>query len=191
MNHVVRHIHDPDLSFPGNVAYVFAKLAHIRKGAHVTFAKKPVLRRSAYAGMLFNGAGRPLKPEGQSSTLPASMGGNKTPIVDQHHVAGGPSFVEEYHRHLMAGGKPYSGDAPRRLRRLTVDECLAIQTFPPEYKLAGKQSAMYRQIGNAVPCKLAEGVARVVARVLDEGNDALELGLAKYEKKWPFALAAE
>ncbi len=43
MNHVIRHIHDPDLSFPGNVAYVFAKLAHIRKGAHVDTSSRAVL----------------------------------------------------------------------------------------------------------------------------------------------------
>lgn len=36
--------------------------------------------------MLFNGQGRPLNPDGWSSTLPASMGGNRTPIIDEHHL---------------------------------------------------------------------------------------------------------
>lgn len=131
--------------------------------AVITFAKNPVLRRSAYAGMLFNGAGRPINPHGYAPTLPASMGGNKTPIVDEDQVfSGKPSFIEQYHSHLMAGGTPRVGLAPERLRRLTVEECLAFQTFPIDYRLHGKQSAKYRQIGNAVPCVLAEAVARVV-----------------------------
>ena len=50
------------------------------------YAKNPVLRRSPYAGMLFNGAGRPLSVDKYSSTLPASMGGNKTPIVDEDEI---------------------------------------------------------------------------------------------------------
>ena len=131
--------------------------------AKVTYAKNPVLRRSPYAGMLFNGAGRPIKPFGASSTLPASMGGNKTPIVDEDEIFGGkPSFVERYHKGLRRGDAPRTGTAPKRLRRLTIDECLAIQTFPNDFALAGPQSAMYRQIGNAVPCNLAQAVATAV-----------------------------
>ena len=95
------------------------------------------------------------------------MGGNKTPIIDEAKIFDGePSFVEKYHAHLMNGGKPRSDKAPKCLRRLTVDECLAIQTFPPHYKLAGSRSAQYRQIGNAVPPKLAEAVASVIASAL-------------------------
>lgn len=137
--------------------------------AKITFARSPVMRKSPYAGMIFNGAGRPLPAQKWATTLPASMGGNKTPIIDEEEIfEGEPSFVEEYHRHLMQGGKPKSGTAPDRLRRLTVDECLAIQTFPPHYELAGSRSAQYRQIGNAVPPMLAEAVARVVSQILDK-----------------------
>ena len=51
--------------------------------ANVTLASHPVMRRSPYAGMLVNGAGRPINLDGIAPTLPASMGGNKTPIVDE------------------------------------------------------------------------------------------------------------
>ncbi|SOE17162.1 DNA (cytosine-5)-methyltransferase 1 [Hoeflea halophila] len=138
--------------------------------AKITFARSPIMRKSPYAGMLFNGAGRPLPSNKWATTLPASMGGNKTPIVDEAEIFDGqPSYVEEYHRHLMAGGKPRTGNAPARLRRLTVDECIAIQTFPEQYSLAGSRSAQYRQLGNAVPPNLAEAVARVVAQGLSGG----------------------
>lgn len=139
--------------------------------AKITYAKNPVLRPSPYAGMMFNGAGRPVNPQGYSCTLPASMGGNKTPIVDELEVfEGEPSYVIEYHSHLRNGGKPRKDTAPERLRRLTIDECLAIQTFPKDFKLSGGPSSMYRQIGNAVPCKLANAVAVVVKNILDAGG---------------------
>lgn len=142
--------------------------------AKITFAKAPVMRQSPYAGMLFNGAGRPLRSDGVAPTLPASMGGNKTPIVDEDEVfSGSPSFVQAYHKQLLLGGKSRRGAAPARLRRLTVDECLAFQTFPPDYQLSGSRSAMYRQIGNAVPCQLAFAVADAVAEFLSDAQTQL------------------
>lgn len=140
--------------------------------AKVTIAGKPVLRKSPYAGMLFNGQGRPLNPDKCSSTLPATMGGNRTPIIDEAHCYfNQESWVEWYHSHLMKGGKPLPSDmAPKRLRRLTIDEAILLQTFPDKYDFKGGQSSIYRQIGNAVPCDLAYVVASVV-RALLSGND--------------------
>lgn len=136
--------------------------------AKVTIAANPVMRRSPYAGMMFNGQGRPLNPDKYSCALHASMGGNKTPIIDEEHCYfGQDSWVEWYHSYLMKGGKPLSLDAaPKRLRRLTIDEALRIQTFPHDYQFVGGQSSVYRQIGNAVPCDLAQVVAAVVRDVL-------------------------
>lgn len=132
--------------------------------AKVTLAAKPVLRKSPYAGMLFNGQGRPLNPDGWASTLPASMGGNRTPIIDDNHLyLGDDSWVEEYHKHLMSGGKPQGmHDAPSYLRRLTINEAALLQTFPKNYIWCGPSSKVYSQIGNAVPCDLAKAVASCV-----------------------------
>jgi DNA (cytosine-5)-methyltransferase 1 len=71
----------------------------------------------------------------------------------------------------MKGGEPLPFDvAPKRLRRLTVDEALRLQTFPHNYKFIGGQSSVYRQIGNAVPCDLAQVVAEVVRDCLIKGE---------------------
>jgi len=95
------------------------------------------------------------------------MGGNKTPIVDEDEVFKSKgSFVETYHASLMKGGNPRAGDAPARLRRLTIKECMAIQTFPAGYQFHGRKSSVYRQIGNAVPCDLAEAVAQSFETIL-------------------------
>jgi DNA (cytosine-5)-methyltransferase 1 len=135
--------------------------------AKVVPAKKPELRRSPFAGMLFNGQGRPIDLASTVNTLPASMGGNRTPIVDEGELRHGlPSWVAEYHACLMKG-KPPLTMAPARLLRLTVTEATLLQTFPPDFRFEGKQSSQYTQIGNAVPPRLAEAVAR---RVLDSLN---------------------
>lgn len=137
--------------------------------AKISIASSPVLRKSPYAGMLFNGQGRPVNLDSHSSTLHASMGGNRTPIIDEEDLYNdAPPWVVEYHQHLMNGGTPYDKDAaPKRLRRMTVDEAHLLQTFPTDFKFVGKQSSVFRQIGNAVPCKLAEAVGLLAAGIID------------------------
>jgi len=153
--------------------------------AKITIAAKPVMRRSPYAGMMFNGQGRPLNPNGYSCALHASMGGNKTPIIDEEHCYfGQDSWVEWYHSYLMKGGNPLPLDAaPKRLRRLTIDEACRIQTFPHDYQFIGGQSSIYRQIGNAVPCDLAQVVAEVVRDFLCQPNLLASLPFREGEAK--------
>lgn len=134
-------------------------------------AKRPVMRPSPYAGMLFNGLGRPINLDKPAPTLPASMGGNKTPIIDQHSLeTGEPQWVVGYHAHLKGGGEPFAS-VPSRLRRLTVEECALIQSFPIGYRFAGKQSSRFHQIGNAVPPLLAFAIAeKLYSSLLDNEN---------------------
>jgi DNA (cytosine-5)-methyltransferase 1 len=136
--------------------------------AQVVPARRPVLRPSPYRGsLLFNGSGRPLALDEPAKTLPASMGGNATPIIDQAELVGDADpWVVSYHQRLLHGGKPTSR-APRSMRRLTVEEAAILQSFSPGWRFAGGQNSRYRQIGNAVPPKLAHAVARAVRRALD------------------------
>lgn len=145
--------------------------------AKITLAAKPVLRKSPYAGMLFNGQGRPLNPDGWASTLPASMGGNRTPIIDNNHLyQGEDSWVENYHQHLLSGGKPQAmHSVPSYLRRLTINEAAVIQGFPTKYKFIGPNSKVYSQIGNGVPCHLAFVVAKTVIESLKGKQKRLTL----------------
>ncbi len=133
--------------------------------ANVSLAINPVMRRSPYAGMLVNGAGRPINLDGIAPTLPASMGGNKTPIVDEValHDPSTPNWFETYHGMLMRGEvAPSEVQVPSTIRRLTIKESAAIQTFPKGYTFCGQKTKQYKQIGNAVPCLFAEAVARSV-----------------------------
>ena len=144
--------------------------------AIITVAKKPVLRPSPFAGMLFNGQGRPMDVNRPAPTLPASMGGNRTPIVDQKTLEdGSPQWVVDYHNSLMAGDK-VAESVPSRMRRISVQEAAVIQSFPSDMPWQGAQSSRYRQIGNAVPPKLSYAVAASVAKALGlglSGNPAI------------------
>lgn len=132
--------------------------------ALVTPARNPVMRPSPYAGLLFNGKGRALNLDAPAPTLPATMGGNRTPIIDQRQLEGKAeeNWVVGYHRRLMAGGGPVK-TVPKRMRRLTVEEAAVLQTFPSWWEFSGRQSSRFRQIGNAVPPLLAQAVAKQVA----------------------------
>lgn len=132
--------------------------------AVITPAKRPILRPSAYQGsLLFNGNGRPLQLDRPAPTLPASMGGNATPILDQNELeTGEESWVVAYHRRLLNGGKPLKR-VPDYLGRITVEEAAQLQGFPLGMEFAGSTSAKYHQIGNAVPPPLAYAVAQAIA----------------------------
>ena len=89
------------------------------------------------------------------------MGGNRTPIIDEQHLYEyKESWVEKYHEKLWNGMPSIPNiEVPKYLRRLTVDEAALLQGFPSDYEFFGPQSKVYCQIGNAVPCTLAEAVA--------------------------------
>ncbi len=59
---------------------------------------------------------------------------------------------------------------PKETRPLTVREYARIQTFPDSYSFSGSTSAMYRQIGNAVPVEMASSIFRSVLRFLDKSK---------------------
>lgn len=137
--------------------------------AIITLAKAPVLRRSPYAGMLFNGQGRAMGLDRPAPTLPASMGGNRTPIVDEGDLYDGTDpWIVKYHNRLFFQGEGALPKLPAdaRLRRITVEEAAALQTFPNDVQWQGTTSARFRQIGNAVPPRLAYAVASAVADTL-------------------------
>ena len=55
---------------------------------------------------------------------------------------------------------------PGITRRLSWREAAAIQTFPKDMDFVGDLTSIYKQIGNAVPVKLAEFVAGCIRNIL-------------------------
>lgn len=77
-----------------------------------------------------------------------------------------PSKTLKAGYHGVPGGENMFVKDDGTVRYFTVRESARLQTFPDEYEFHGSWSQTMRQLGNAVPVKLAEVVARSVAASL-------------------------
>ena len=81
--------------------------------------------------------------------------------------------IRGVNRPIPKGYKKHLGDAvdiTENVRPLTTIERSYIQTFPKEFKLKGTKSKLEQMIGNAVPVKLAEYVAKQIKAFDDNQN---------------------
>jgi len=77
-----------------------------------------------------------------------------------------PSKTLKAGDHGVPGGENMMVLPNGSVRYFTAREAARIQTFPDDYIFHGSWTEIMRQLGNAVPVKLAEVVARSVAEVL-------------------------
>jgi len=78
--------------------------------------------------------------------------------------------IRGVNRPIPKGYKKHPGDAAditENVRPLTTIERSYIQTFPTDFQLTGTKSELEQMIGNAVPVKLAEYVARKMIEFID------------------------
>lgn len=57
---------------------------------------------------------------------------------------------------------------PTKTRPLTIRETARIQTFSDKYEFVGSIASQYKQIGNAVPVKLAYKLGKSIIKCLDK-----------------------
>ena len=57
---------------------------------------------------------------------------------------------------------------PEYDRTLTPREAARIQSFPDNFEFAGSKTSICKQIGNAVPVKLAYFYGKLIGRLIDE-----------------------
>lgn len=79
---------------------------------------------------------------------------------------GKPSKTIKAGAHGVPGGENMIRFDDGSVRYMTVHEAKLIQTFPSDYQICGTWGEAMRQIGNAVPVRLAEHVGRSLFSVL-------------------------
>ena len=84
----------------------------------------------------------------------------------RYFVVGKLDEKDDFHRPIPSNYVIHPADKTSDLSQvhvLTTKERSYIQSFPGSFKFVGKTSSIEQAIGNAVPVKMAEYVARVIA----------------------------
>lgn len=87
---------------------------------------------------------------------------NKHAFIDRYKVVDMNGDSHTLVAHIAKDGHYYIHPDARQCRSISVREAARIQSFPDDFFFEGSRTAVFTQIGNAVPPLMAEAIARGV-----------------------------
>lgn len=91
---------------------------------------------------------------------------NKDSKVHKYHVLRWDKPSNTIPAHLYKDGLRHIHPDPEQCRSITVREAARLMTFPDNFKFSGSRGDKYKGLGNAVPPKFAEIIAKTIKEVL-------------------------
>ncbi len=91
---------------------------------------------------------------------------NEDSFLDRFKVVNGKGKAHTLVAHLAKDGHYYIHPSLSLCRSISVREAARIQSFPDNFYFEGSRSAMFKQIGNAVPPLMAKSIAESITKVL-------------------------